>query len=743
MGEGDWAEAQGYQAVTGHRGNSEGRYPAFRFLGSSGGHNHHREMEGARVRRAVTPYRLTVGLLFALLTVVIAANGWGSLNIDIKPEVYVAPGRMLGQFLSAWTSTPYLGAANFNVGLFPVLLFTGALRGLGLGPEATFKILHLLLWSLGAWGTARLLLRLAPKAGRWAGLLAGVLFLANPYTVTAGATLAIALPMCLLPWLLYFFIGALRDPAGWRWPAAVALTFFAMSGMNVAVVPTLQLVMAIPILVMVVHSDHLAWRSAAAVVGKCAGLVLGVSLYWLVPGVAAITTGSQVVASSETLEGIARVSSFPEVLRGLGMWALYGRSDVGPWVPQHVIYVVAPGVIVLTMLWPTLALWSLRFTPRALTMAAAPAIALSAVVMVGLFPYAAPAPAGRAMAWAFANVPGLVAFRTTNKMGAVLVLSFALVGGVGLRRGYRWFRERPGFGPAAISAFVVLVTAWSLPALTGRLYISEFDVPQYWRDAAAAVDELSPQSRVLLLPGQTRPNYRWSVERPDDVTNSLFAREAIIPERTPSTSAPGANLLAALDDSVQSPTAVGSATSAFAHYLGAGNVLLRHDIVWENQGGARPGVTANLLANDAGLVGLANYGRPGQNTRGTAAPSDYNEALLPPLQLYATKESTASVRAESLTGSSVVAGDGWSVPQLVDAGLAKDFPLFQYAADVPADDLAQLLPQLGRLVLTDTNARRETVNNRLTAGEGSLRSARRGSSRWCRSACAAPTSRSP
>ena len=350
------------------------------------------------MRRHLTAYRLVVAILWLCLALIVGLNGLGSFHTDIKPEVYLAPGEMIGRYLSSWTASPYLGSPSFNVGLVPVLVVVGALRGIGLSPEWAFKVFHFGLWIVAAWGASRLLRRLVPEVGRWGGLAAGVLYLANPYTVQAGSTLAIALPFALLPWLLLTFVRAVRDARGWAWPAAFGLVFFAMSGMNVAVVPIFQLVALVPVMLVARLDWHIRWSAILRALAKCGLFTLLVSIYWLVPSRAALSTGAQIVGNSETLTGIAKVSSYPEVLRGLGMWSLYGSGDDGPWLPQFAVYLTSPVVMVLTALWPALALLAVRFTRGAARLVAVGCIALAAVIMVGLFPseQSPASPAGRA-----------------------------------------------------------------------------------------------------------------------------------------------------------------------------------------------------------------------------------------------------------------------------------------------------------------------------------------------------------
>ncbi|WP_446663492.1 alpha-(1-_3)-arabinofuranosyltransferase domain-containing protein [Flexivirga sp. B27] len=682
------------------------------------------------MRRLMTGYRLTVLGLTLLLALIVALNGFGHFYTDIKPEVYLAPGRMIRQYLSAWTDTPYLGSPNFNVGLVPVLLVTGALRGIGLSPEWAFKILHFVLWFATAWGTARLTRRLVPKAGQWAGLAAGVLVLANPYTIQAGSTLAIALPMALLPWSLLAFINALWtpgrrwfSPAGWKWPALFGLLFFAMSGMNVAIVPIFQLLALLPMIWVARREWRLRWSVVMAALGKCAVFVVGLSVYWLVPGIAAISTGNQIVDESESLTGISKVASFPEVLRGMGLWSLYGQDNHGAWVPQDAVYLTSPVVMVLTMLWPALALLALRWLHGAARVMVAGTIAISAVVMVGIFPAAGdPAsPFGAFFHW-FVELPGMAAFRTSNKVGALLALSFAIAIGVAAAKLGPKVLRRDGLAPIAVVTVAMLVLSWTLPALTNRLYTSPMDIPAYWKHAASAIDKGDADSAVLFLPGQTRPAYRWTVDRPDDVANSLFSRQVILPETSPNASPPGGNMLAALDSTLQNGVVPPGTLSTYARYLGADTVLMRHDTNWEDAGGVRPGVVSAIADRDKGLHGVANYGYPGEFV-GSTTDDTPEERQLPPLQQYSVKGAGDSVRVEPTGNSLVVAGDGWSVPGMVDAGLLKGNPSFRYAQDLSARQLAGTLGSDHTLVLTDTNARRDAIPNRLSNNQGPLLSA--------------------
>src|SRR4029453_13070436 len=95
-------------------------------------------------------------------------------------------------------------------------------------------------------GVVRLFHLLAGERSSAAGrVAAAVVYVANPYVVVAGATTPVLVPYALLPWLLLTLARAVRAPSSWRWPAAFALVFFLMTGMNAGVV-ALFMCLAVP-----------------------------------------------------------------------------------------------------------------------------------------------------------------------------------------------------------------------------------------------------------------------------------------------------------------------------------------------------------------------------------------------------------------------------------------------------------------------------------------------------------------
>ena len=672
--------------------------------------------------------RVTYGLLFLVLAAIVLLNSRGVFTPDIKPEVYLNPLRRLVYDLSAWQADPQMGVGNYNNGLAPVSAVTTLMREMGLGPEATVKLLRLFLLTVGAWGAVRLL-RLVSGDGNnaVARVTMAVVFVLNPYAVTAGATLAVLLPYAVLPWQLYALARAVESGRGWRWPAVFAITIFAMTGMNVAAVPLLQLVATVPALLLWARlALHTPFRAILLGVAKSVLLSLLVSLYWLLPALNGFGWGSTVASNSETLAGIAAPSSFAEVLRGLGLWPLYGRDPVsGPWQPGFTVYLDDPFVIIASFGLVAMAAASALLIRSRGRLLAVLFLAVAAVIMVGLHPPDHPSPAGLVMQWFFDNVPGGVALRTTNKAGGGLAIGLALL--IALAAGAVASRVRDD-GPriALVGAVTVVLVGASLPAFTGNLYVGRWDIPQYWDDAAKALDNGNQNSRLWLVPGQVLAHYRWSTEGPDDVSLALFNRPTLLRTLLPVPSAETTNLLAGADSALQAGQLPGNGVSALAHYLGVDQVLLRNDVVWEDARGGRPAVVQPEVANDPGLRLVTSYGKPGQNTvssiAGTGA-DDLKETNLQPLQVYSVAGSPTIVRTESEGGQLLVAGDGFAVPELVAAGLLSGSESFRYLGDMARSTFAQLLSPDRRLVLTDSNQRRAADSHHLTDAYGPLLSA--------------------
>src|SRR5829696_8946828 len=658
---------------------------------------------------------LALGLLVGT-AVMGTSQGW--FTPDTKPEVYLAPVRTLARTLSTWDPDPHLGQPNFQTGLLPVSLAVSAIDALGLPSWLVVRVWRTLLLLVAGWGAVRLFHDLAGErssaAGRVAAgrVAAAAVYVANPYVVVAGATTPVLVPYALLPWLLLALARAVRDPGSWRWPAAFALVFFLMTGMNAGVV-ALFMCLAVPCYLLYVRlTERARWSRLLGPALRCAVLALVVSLYWLVPAVMAGETGEAVAAFTERPESVASTSSYAEVLRLLGFWVMYFQQDGRLAMPGSAVYLTSPLALVAGFLLPALAAAGALLSRARARALAVLLLAVAVPVIVGLFPPSSPSPFGRLLSAAFERVPGAIAFRTTNKAGALVALAYALLLGLGavelLRRGDEGERRWRGIVTAAVAVVLDLAV---LPAWTGGLYPIRYQVPGYWRELAADVNSGPDSTRVLLAPGASNTAYRWGMEGPDDVNLSLLSRPSVVRTTVPNGSFEQTNFLAAMDLPLSTGDPDPEVVAAMARYLGVAEVVVRNDQRWEAFGGPRPSVVAKALAGDPSLRPAAAYGNPGQNT--VAPVSDFyppdqaaQDAAVPPLQRYTVAGARPVVRTEATRGALLVDGDNFAIGSLVRLGLAGGEPAFRLLGSVTPAELAASVASGARVVVTDSNRRR-------------------------------------
>jgi len=669
-----------------------------------------------------------VGLAWSVLVLALAlaviAPSFGHLRPDTKPEIYLNPAASFRAYIWPWQDMPGMGGPSFNVGLAPVAGLVWLIEQAGTEPWLAARLLRLLLLLVAAWGAASLV-RILPAVPpwRWAPFVAALLFVASPYTITAGATLPVLLPLATLPWLAHSLLRALDRGSLFRGPAAFGLVFAAGSGMNAGVIPVMQLLVVPAIVLLVVAAGSVSWRRAAPVVLACAGWTVLLSLYWIVPTVASRGAGGAVVENTETLAGIFGPSSLAESLRGLGLWPLYGGDSDGPWQPGLTAYLTSALVVVCSFLVPALILLVGSRAPRLVRHAFLPLVVAAVVLMAGGFPVRGPAPFGAALTWVFDTFPVLAAFRTTNKVGSLLALGMAVLGSSGLaaiRAGSA--AARPGGGRARIArvtatacAAAVLAVA-AFPLGTGGFYLARYDVPEYWREASRQLGSASPTQRVWLVPGERLANYRWASPSPDDVGRSLITPPSVVATTVPNGSPGAANLLAAADSALGDPDVAPEAVAAYARLLGAGAILARNDMAYEKAGALAPSLVAARLDGAPGVHLAGSFGAPGVNG-GTLSTGG---VPLPPLQLWAVEGPGAVLQSRPASGGVVLVGDAFAVPALLGAGVLVHDPVLWSAASMTPAALTAALRSGARIVLTDTNRRAALDSLRISANQGPL-----------------------
>ncbi|MEZ5183474.1 MAG: alpha-(1-_3)-arabinofuranosyltransferase family protein [Acidimicrobiales bacterium] len=659
------------------------------------------------------------------LAVAVVGTRWGVFTPDTRPDLYQQPGAFLRSTVQAWVpGSSGLGQGNFNAGAAPVAAVVWCLRALGAEPWLAVRLWRLALLLIGAWGIRRYLgALLGHRLTVGSRLLATAFWVANPYVIVAGSTTPILLPYALLPWMLLAFLHGTRSPGSWRWPALFALAFFAQTGLNAGVVPFFGLLALPAHLVHARYAERHRWPDLLGLLLRCGALSVAVSLYWLLPSFLAAGTGAGIASGTEDPVDVARTSSYSETARLLGNWPLYGRAGTRLFLGSYTVYLTSPLVLVATFLVPVgvaVGLWRSRARERLLVVAL---LATALPVMVGLFPPDDLRPAGHVLLEIFERVPATLAFRTTNKVGAVVVLAET----IGLVLAWRAWqaRSRPlrrRARAAGVGAVALLLVAISAPLWNGGLYPLGFTIPGTWHQATDDLDAAGDASRVFVLPGGTGGNYRWGMRSPDDLFPSLLERPVAVRNTVVGRGDPAGNLLSAVDTAVAQGAAGERGISTAARYLGADAVLVRNDLLTEEIGGPAPSTVMRQVEADAGLAPLERYGRPGTDTvpGGSGRPSAEErrtyptESRQPPLATYGVEEPIAPVRLAPTAAQVLVVGDGDALVPLAEAGIVDGTQPLRYVADLDDAEFAAAVAQGGRVVLTDTNRRRAWDINRTT-----------------------------
>lgn len=620
----------------------------------------------------------------------------GRVSADSKQDLYLDPGRFLGRITDLWD--PHLGAGTVphqNLGfLFPTAPWFWVMERVG-APDWVAQRLWLGTLSLLAALGARWLFRQLGTGT--AGALAGTLvYLLTPYQLAFTARMSVLLlPWAALPWLVGYTMRATRS-RGWRAPALLGIVLVFAGGINAS---SLVFVALGPLLCVVLEAARGPMQARRAFAGAMRLVVVGtgVSVWWAVGVRIQGTHGLPVLQLTEGAHTVAELSTPSDLLRGMGNWFFYGRDRIGYSVDQAADYGGANALVVLLSYGVPLAglaaAFVLRWTHRAYFGLLA---VVGTVVGVGSWPYDDPTPFG-ALWKAFTNGTSVgLALRNTPRAAPLVVLGFAglLAGIVGAVPAGYW--RRLGAGSVAVLAVAGLLPVWQQGFLTDGMQRPE-EIPEYWLDAAAAIDAGDASTRVLEVPGSSFAAYRWGTTV-EPITPGLIDRAYLAREVLPSGGAGTANVLDALDRRMQLGTFEATSLAPIARLLGVGTVVLRADL--ERAGrfdSPEPGPLWEAFRRSPGLAPPRRFGP----TR--VSPVD---PTVPAVSLFDLEDPRPTIRTAPATGPVVVAGDGDGLVDAAAAGLIDGTALVLEAAALDDATLDEALRAGAHLVLTDTNRRR-------------------------------------
>ena len=666
--------------------------------------------------RTVSRYRSRVDyVVIGLLALVpLLATQPGTVSDDTKTYLYLDPGRYVRQALSLWDPNVALGTVTHeNIGyLLPMGPFYWVLAELHVPLWIAQRLwLASILFAAGA-GMLYLCRTInLTGAGRYVAALA---FMFTPYVLQyAGRISVILLPWSGLPWMLAFVILALRR-GGWKYPALFALVVALVSGINatsilyVGIGPALWLPFAVVVL------RESTWTKAWGVAWRIALLSGLASLWWIIGLEVEAAYGVDILKYTETLLSTSSSSSPLEVLRGLGYWFFYGRSDqTGNWTQAAVAYTQQIWLLAVSFGVPVLALVAaaaLRWGKRSFF---ALLVVVGMVLAVGAYPYYHPTGISGLIKAFMSDTTAGLALRSTDRASPLILLGLAVLLGAGVdaavRRLGRYGLVVAGFAIAAIAGA-------SAPLWTGSAVVNGLtqpaSPPAYVHQAVRHLDATHPGTRVYALPGNNFAAYDWG-DTIDTVYPGLLTRPFVTHEQQTMGSLPTADLLEAADAPLQEGTLDPDTIGPMAALMSAGDVLVQYDQAYTTYNTPNPlQLAQDLHPTPRGLRDPVSFGTPRPNVSLIPAFSEQtlarpaNPTPTAPLVSYTVDDPRPVVRAESLTAPLVVDGNAPGVVSAASFGLLSGNPTLFYAGTLdtaPASLRHRVLKPGTNLVVTDTN----------------------------------------
>jgi arabinofuranan 3-O-arabinosyltransferase len=624
------------------------------------------------------------------------------------------PHRALTEAMSIWQTRADLGGTTPGTVFLPNAYLT-ALRGLGAPAWLAQRLWFATVLAGGSIGTAYVARFFAPRT-RIAALVAGVSFIAAPFTVAYFFPTWLFVSAALCPWLALSALRGTTTTAGWRWAALPALLvaafIFNPPAIFFAALP------AVAALVYVRASGWVRWRAIARWLGRVAIFAIPALAPYVVTSWFQLGTSRITLASSESIDAIAQSSSWSESLRGLGGWLTYWNPTGRLVLPYVHPYLTNWLVVVLTFAPVVAAFVVVAVVPKRARLLFGAVLVACAALMVGAFaPHALPP-----LSWALANfyraVPASYAFRNVYKAGAGLVLATAVLLAFGAEWVVRrWRSPRVRAGAAAAGALVLIATSlplWNGAILRGNQRL-DGNVPSYWRDAMHWLDAQPGDGRVMIAPTSNEAQYRWGSTNDGDMFSSFLARPAVLGGAFPASSGDAGNLVQALSAYLSSGLYTPGTLAPIARRLGMSYLVIRNDLDWQRTGDTRPANLASLRA-DPGLERVASFGRPGENTTSPDddTPAAALERRLAPVEVFRVLRRDAPggdgpARAVSDAPALLVSGDGEAWPELADAQLLQRLGPVRYTGRIDTSTLRAQLALGATLAITDTNRRRSVA----------------------------------
>ncbi len=400
----------------------------------------------------------------------------------------------------------------------PLALLMG-LAEIVVPPWIVQKVILLLILFLAGVGAARL--PFLTGIGRY---YAGLFYVLNPYSYVRLLTgqWGLLLGYALTPFALKAFIELLERPTPRNGVRLALLT--TLVGINqVHALLLLALASLVFFIVWLVRrKGSVEYWPLSVSLGVALGIFLIVNLYWLVPTMMDLGAQETVVKSlsegESTLYGTRAISSLGlsfDVASLHGFWRtwyLYSRNFLSLWwVPFLLMFFLAVYGFVAHVRsraigWLVLALGVLGL--------------LSFILALGV---ATPGN-GLFVSTLWSKLPGAQVFRDSHKFTALLALSYAFLGGLGLQEMVRLpvrrliFWKGEGWRVLLLAApLLPLLYTFPMVGLAGQVRPTDF--PDEWYHVREMLHDDEDDYNVLFLPWHMYMSYSWLPNRDNNLAN--------------------------------------------------------------------------------------------------------------------------------------------------------------------------------------------------------------------------------
>ncbi|MCU1595218.1 MAG: hypothetical protein JWO12_2610, partial [Frankiales bacterium] len=431
-------------------------------------------------------------------------------------------------------------------------------------------------------------------------VIGGLAFALSPRVLsTLGPISVESLPYCLSPWVLIPLVTGSREGSTRRAAARSAFAVFCMGAVNAAAV-----LAALPPAVLWLLTRARGPRRRSLMRWWFGSLALATS-WWVVPLLLLGKYSPPFLDYIENSSITTSVTSLVEALRGTSDWVAYVDGSRGPTWPLGsallttavaVFYsavVLAGGLVGLTRKQIPEHLWLVL----CLLLGVAAVTAGHTADVQGVF-----AGTERDL------LDGALApFRNVHKFDVVLRIPLVL----GLVHVVATRPSPTRLRPLAVKAAVIAaVIGAALPVLTtGLAPRRPFDeIPGYWKQTAAWLDQHSSKGSALLLPGSAFPEYLWGSTNDEPLqvlSHSRWAVRGAVPLT------PGGTIRYL--DAIEQRLATGTPSIGLADDLARAGIhylVVRNDLDYGAANATRPLLVHEAVAASPGIQRVKSFGIP-------------------------------------------------------------------------------------------------------------------------------------